>query len=243
MHPLEQWLAGYLRQRPQATLAEVLAASRAQRQEAYAWLFKTRHAAAQDVRIRTQLEVEAFTQIQRAWHRLGYPFDSLTPSYATAIGASGDRPAALAELMGIIANDGMRVPATRMVSMVFARSTPYETRLEYRPAAPQRVLPAELARTVRDALVGVVEDGTARRLAGAFVTRDGRAIELGGKTGTGDHRFDVHGKGGRLISSRVVDRVPRHRASMRGERTPGARATPRAVCRAMKRPTFLRRRR
>jgi membrane peptidoglycan carboxypeptidase len=207
MHPLEQWLVDYLRRRPQATLAQAQAASRWQRQEAYAWLFKTRHASAKDVRIRSVLEVDAFARIQLAWQRLGYPFDSLTPSYATAIGASGDRPAALAELMGIIANDGMRVPATRMVSMVFARSTPYETRLEYRPAAPQRVLPAEVTRIVRDALVDVVEDGTARRLAGAFVTRDGRAMELGGKTGTGDHRFDVHGKGGRLISSRVVDRT------------------------------------
>ena len=33
---------------------------------------------------------------------MGYPFASLTPSLATAIGSSGDRPAALAELMGII---------------------------------------------------------------------------------------------------------------------------------------------
>ena len=146
-------------------------------------------------------------QIHRTWQRLGYPFDSLTPSYATAIGASGDRPAALAELMGIIANDGVRLPAPRVVSMVFAHDTPYETHLEHRPTAPQRVLPAPLTRVVRRALVDVVEGGTARRLDRAFVGRDGRAIELGGKTGTGDHRFEVHGKGGRLISSRAVDRT------------------------------------
>jgi len=30
---------------------------------------------------------------------------------------------------------------------------------------------------------------------------------VGGKTGTGDHRFDVFGKGGRLVSSRVVSRT------------------------------------
>jgi hypothetical protein len=206
-HPLLQWLLEYLRQRPKATLAEVLAASQQERQQAYAWLFKTRHAGAQDVRIRSQQEIAAFAQIHRTWQRLGYPFDSLTPSYATAIGASGDRPAALAELMGIIANDGMRLPAPRMVSMVFAHSTPYETQLEYRATAPQRVLPAELTQVVHRALVDVVEGGTARRLNRAFVGRDGQAIELGGKTGTGDHRFDVHGKGGRLISSRAVDRT------------------------------------
>jgi membrane peptidoglycan carboxypeptidase len=206
-HPLLQWLLEYLRHHPKATLAEVLAASQQERQRAYAWLFKTRHVGAQDVRIRSQQEIAAFAQIHRTWQRLGYPFDSLTPSYATAIGASGDRPAALAELMGIIANDGMRLPAPRMVSMVFAHSTPYETQLEYRATAPQRVLPAELTQIVQRALVDVVEGGTARRLNRAFVGRDGQAIELGGKTGTGDHRFDVHGKGGRLISSRAVDRT------------------------------------
>jgi hypothetical protein len=30
---------------------------------------------------------------------------------------------------------------------------------------------------------------------------------VGGKTGTGDHRFDVFGKGGQLVSSRVVSRT------------------------------------
>jgi membrane peptidoglycan carboxypeptidase len=206
-HPLQQWLLGYLRSRPQATLAEALAASQQQRQQAYGWLFKTRHASAQDLRIRSLQEGAAFAQIHRTWQRLGYPFDSLTPSYATAIGASGDRPAALAELMGIIANDGLRLPAPRMVSMVFAHSTPYETHFEYRATALQRVLPAELTRIVRRALVDVVEEGTARRLTRAFVGRDGQPIALGGKTGTGDHRFDVYGKGGLLISSRAVDRT------------------------------------
>ena len=48
-HPLEQWLIEHLRQHPKATLAQVLAASTEQRQEAYAWLFRTRHAGKQDV--------------------------------------------------------------------------------------------------------------------------------------------------------------------------------------------------
>ena len=87
-HPLQQWLLGYLRSRPQATLAEALAASQQERQQAYGWPFRTRHAGAQDLRIRSLQEVAAFAQIHRTWQRLGYPFDSLTPSYATAIGAS-----------------------------------------------------------------------------------------------------------------------------------------------------------
>jgi len=30
---------------------------------------------------------------------------------------------------------------------------------------------------------------------------------VGGKTGTGDHRYDTYGSGGRLIQSRVVNRA------------------------------------
>lgn len=207
VHPLELWLVGFLRGQPDATLDEAIAASSGERQQVYAWLFRVSSRRAQDVRIRHLLELEAFAHILRAWQKLGYPFESLTPSYAAAIGASGDRPAALAELMGIIASEGMRAPVVRLASLVFARDTPYETRLEYQPRAPRRVLPAEVARIVRHALVGVVEDGTARRLKGVLALRDGRAVELGGKTGTGDHRFEVHGPGGQLISSRSVGRT------------------------------------
>ena len=206
VHPLELWLVGYLRQHPGATLGDAIAASRAQRQEVYGWLFKTRQKKAQDLRIRSLVELEAFVEIQRAWRRLGYPFESLTPSYATAIGASGDRPAALAELMGIIANRGLRLPAARIAALEFARDTPYETRLEARPRRGERVLPEAVADVVRRALIDVVEDGTARRLKGAFVLRDGSQVEVGGKTGTGDHHFNVYGRGGRLVSSRVVNR-------------------------------------
>ncbi len=206
VHPLELWLVGYLRHHPGATLTQAQAASTDQRQAAYGWLFKTRHKDAQDVRIRSLLEREAFAEIHRAWQRLGYPFEALTPSYATALGASGDRPAALAELMGIIVNRGLRLPAARIATLEFARDTPYETRLAYRAPPAERVLPAEVAASVRRALLGVVEGGTAQRLNRALVRRDGTPVEIGGKTGTGDHRFDTFGRGGKLISSRVVNR-------------------------------------
>jgi membrane peptidoglycan carboxypeptidase len=206
LHPLELWVASYLRAQPKATLGEAVAASTEQRQEVYQWLFKTRHKGAQDARIRNLLEVDAFAEIQKAWRRLGYPFESLTPSYASALGASGDRPAALAELMGIIVNRGMRLPVARMMSLEFADGTPYETRLAYQPTQAERVLQPEIADVVRRALIGVVEDGTAKRLKGALVRRDGSVVEIGGKTGTGDHRFDTYGRGGQLISSRVVNR-------------------------------------
>ena len=206
VHPLELWLVGYLRRHPGASLTEVLDASVRERQEVYAWLFKTRHKSAQDRRLRELIELDAFAQIHRSWQRVGYPFASLTPSYASAIGASGDRPAALAELMGILANDGVRLPTQRVGALHFARDTPYETRLEPRHASAQQVLPAEVAATVRRALVEVVNDGTARRLKGALVDESGRALEIGGKTGTGDHRYEQTGRGGRVISQRKIDR-------------------------------------
>lgn len=207
IHPLELWLVGHLRRHPGATLSEVIAASPAVRQEVYTWLFKTRHKSAQDTRIRSLLEQEGFQEIQRRWKRLGYPFDALTPSYATALGASGDRPAALAELMGILVNDGLRLPVARVTSLHFAQGTPFETRLDLRPAQGERVLPAEVTQVVREALFDVVDQGTAGRLRGALKLPDGTPVPIGGKTGTGDHRFDVYGRGGVLLSSRVVNRT------------------------------------
>jgi membrane peptidoglycan carboxypeptidase len=208
LHPLELWVVGYLRHHPKATLSEVIGASREERQDVYAWLFKTRHKNAQDLRIRSLIELEAFIEIHRMWKRLGYPFEALTPSYATALGASGDRPAALAEIMGIIVNRGVRLPSTRVNTLEFARGTPYETRLDYQPTqAAERVLSPEIADTVRRAIITVVEDGTAKRLKGVFARRDGTVLPVGGKTGTGDHRFDIYGRGGQLVSSRVVNRT------------------------------------
>ena len=206
VHPLELWLVGYLRRHPGATLSEVPDASASERQEVYAWLFKTRHKSAQDKRLRELVELDAFAQVHRSWQRLGYPFESLTPSYASAIGASGDRPAALAELMGIIASDGVRRPVQRVGALHFARDTPYETRLEPRDAGAEQVLPAEVAATVRRALIQVVQDGTARRVKGALVDANGRAIEIGGKTGTGDHRYGHTGRGGRAGTERKISR-------------------------------------
>ncbi len=207
VHPLELWTVAYMRAHPQAKMQEVLDASREQRQEVYSWLFKTRHKNAQDSRIRTLLEIEAFQEIHREWKRLGYPFDSLVGSYATAIGSSADRPAALAELMGIIISDGIRSPNVRMEGLHFAEATPYEAVVTRLAVTGERVLPVEVTQVVRRALADVVEQGTARRLHKAFTLPDGTVVTAGGKTGTGDHRFEVYGKGGRLIQSRVVNRT------------------------------------
>jgi len=206
VHPLDLWLLGHLLEHPQAGFDDVVAASQDERQEVYSWLFRSRHKAARDSRLRIMLEVEAFLDIHRRWSRLGYPFDHLVPSLATALGSSGDRPAALSELIGIILNDGVRLPTVRIDDLHFAADTPYDTRL-VRIGDARRVMRPEVAATLRAALADVVENGTARRLKGSFVLEDGTALVAGGKTGTGDNRIDRVGAGGQRISSRALNRT------------------------------------
>ena len=207
VHPLELWLIEYLQLHPEATLDAAIAASAEARQEVYRWLMKTSRRRAQDRRILDLLEIEAFQELHLQWQRLGYPFASLTPSLATSIGSSGDRPAALAELMGIIVSGGVRYPAQLVQQLHFAADTPYETEFVALPGEGRRVLAPEVAAVVRAALVDVVQNGTARALQRYTTKAAGGSYLVGGKTGTGDHRFEVYASPGRLISSRVVNRV------------------------------------
>lgn len=207
VHPLELWMAAYLRLHPGATLSEMNKASEQERQDVYQWLFKTHRKHAQDRRIAGLIEMEGFMELHKQWKKMGYPFDSLVPSYATTLGASADRPASLAEMMGIVVNGGVRKSSQRVTSLHFAKGTPYETLVtKAPPTTNEQVLAPEVAKVVAEAIRGVVSDGTAKRVKGAFVDADGAIIPVGGKTGTGDQRFDVYGAGGRLIESRYVNR-------------------------------------
>ena len=207
VHPLELWLVGFLKSHPGANWSQVKDASRDQIQETYQWLFKTRHKQAQDSRIRGIMEVEAFLEIHRAWQRLGYPFGSLVPSYATSIGSSADRPNALAELVGILLNDGVRYPSVLIDRLRFAEGTPYETVFGRADTSARRLLAPEVCRAVKACLLDIVEHGTAVRGYKAFPLAGGGYIPLGGKTGTGDQRFETFGKGGQLLESRTVNRT------------------------------------
>ncbi|HWE05573.1 MAG TPA: hypothetical protein VG274_02625, partial [Rhizomicrobium sp.] len=207
VHPLELWLASWLEQHPQATRHEIMQAGAPVRQEVYGWLFKTRNMHKQNWRIRVLVEQDAFKRITADWRRLGYPFAHLVPSLATAIGSSGDRPDALAELMGIILNNGVRQPTIDIRDLQFGAGTPYETDMSAGHDKAVRVLPAEVAATVRRALSDVVLEGTGKRIQSAYHAADGRPLVLGGKTGTGDNRFDSFSAGHALIESRVVDRT------------------------------------
>ncbi len=208
INPLELWLAQYLTANPKASRRDIMAVSKDIRLESYSWLFQKSKKGAQDTRIRILLELDAFARIQQRWARLGYPFEKLVPSYATAIGSSADRPAALAELVGILLNDGVRKPMLRFEELHFAEGTPFET--VFAPAAggkTRRVLDPAVARVARAAMSEVIESGTARRLRGAYLDETGNPLLIGGKTGTGDHRFDEYGPGHKLLSSRVVNRT------------------------------------
>ncbi len=208
VHPLELWVAEFLARRPDASWEEAADLSAADRQDVYQWLFRTRNRHAQDKRIRIVMEVDAFERIHRDWQRLGYPFDSLVPSYATAIGSSGDRPDALAELIGIIVSDGVRRPSIRVSALHFAERTPYETRLERSsPVRGEPVMHPAIARLLRQALVSVVENGTGRRAHGSVTLADGTPLTIGGKTGTGDNRIVTFSLGGNVIESRALNRT------------------------------------
>jgi membrane peptidoglycan carboxypeptidase len=206
MQPLELWVAAYLYRHPGALQQDVLDASASVRQEIYDELSPHARPAAPDRRIGSIPETEAFREVHRAWARLGYPFESLMPSYATAIGSSADRPDDLSELVGILLNDGIRYPVQRVEELHYAAGTPYETVLRRSPPRGERVLSSEIAAVVRAAMVAGVTRGTARRAFGAVRAADGSPLLVGAKTGTGDNRLRVVGRDG-LVSYRVIDRT------------------------------------
>lgn len=208
VHPLELWLVAYLQSHPKTTLSEALQNSKEERQIVYQWLFKTPSVRAQDIRIRTLMEMESFEEIHKQWKKVGYPFNSMVPSLASSIGSSGDRPVALAELVGIILNDGKKLPLVRLNELHLAAGTPYETKLVRQDQGNyEQVLKPEVARALKRAMANVVESGTARRVYKTYTRSDGKAYVIGGKTGTGDHRHETYGPGGHVISSRVVNRT------------------------------------
>ena len=53
----------------------------------------------------------------------------------------------------------------------------------------------EIAETLRQALMGVVMEGTAKRPRGAHHAPNETPLQVGGKTGTGNTRLDRFGRG------------------------------------------------
>jgi len=207
LHPLEFWCVSEYRRHPNLSWENLLARSSEARRLGSAWLFNPRNRRAQDLRLRIRMEKEAFERMAPYWQRLGFPFKTMVPSYATAIGNSSDRPVALAELVGILVNDGVRRRSLNLTKIHFARSTPYETVFEQTQDNGEQVLAPEVARAVRKAMAEVVEQGTARRLNGVFRFPDGKIVTVGGKTGSGDNRFETFNRYGGVLTSKVTNRT------------------------------------
>jgi cell division protein FtsI/penicillin-binding protein 2 len=95
----------------------------------------------------------------------------------------------------------VRRPSVDLERLHFAAGTPYDTEMVV-DAKPERVLAPEVVEAVRQALLGVVAEGTARRPGDVDRASNGPPLQVGGKTGTGDNSSDRVGAGGRSISQR-----------------------------------------
>jgi len=200
------WCAGELLREPNLSWQELLDRSTEPTQLVSRWLFKTQNRRAQDQRLRIRIEREAFARMAPYWRQLGFPFEHLVPSYAPAIGSGAVRPEALAELIGIIVNDGIRRPARILSRLHFAEGTPYET--VFAPTdVGDRVMNSAVAQALRHALAGVVTAGTARRANGLFIGPDNVPLSVGGKTGSGDNQLLTVSRESRRRSVQTINRT------------------------------------
>jgi hypothetical protein len=209
LHPLEIWCAGELIRAPGLSFEDLTARADSATDVSSAWLFRTRNRRAQDLRVKRRIERDAFVHMTPYWRRTGFPFERLVPSLTTALGSSSDRPAALAELMGIIVNDGWRRPAVLIDELRFAQGTPYTSDFRARPQRGERVMHPAVAQLLRGVLAEVVEYGTARPLKAAIIGPDGAPARVGGKTGTesGYNRHEVFAQGRQFAASDAADRT------------------------------------
>jgi membrane peptidoglycan carboxypeptidase len=171
----------------------------------YSWLKKP-NSRGQGRALRIIMEQDAFVGIHKLWKGVGYRNAQLVPSLATSLGTSADQPAALAELMGIIMNGGMRRLAHKVTKISMAKDSPYEITYIPEPAHDKRALSTEIAERGRKILFEIVAQGTAIRLKDGFTGKNGTYL-LGGKTGTGDNRVKKFGSGLVLKASKVLNRT------------------------------------
>ena len=207
IHPIELWLAQTMLKNPDADYKDLRRGVVNLAPEIYQWLEKSNNEARKNLYIFTMLEQDAFDVIHKNWAEKGFPFPRLIPSFATSIGVSGDTPAALSTLMGVILNDGKRLPNTDFTEVHLGQNTPYEHNFVYHPAPAPQVLDANIAAVVKENLQNIVENGTARRAKNAVTLSNGETWALGGKTGTGDNRIEYLDRYGNVETSKVRNRT------------------------------------
>ncbi|RAL23791.1 hypothetical protein DL240_06455 [Lujinxingia litoralis] len=203
--PLELAAIAALTQAPDASLSEVMLATREARARQIDWI--DAHTSALETRrgITYAMEARVFELLREQWALAGYPFERLTPSLATALGSSGDRPAALARLVAAVRAGGV-VPELRMIeSARLYEQTPYETWFRAAGGPAQRAFSPEVARAVEALLIRVAERGTGHASEGPWSV-DGERWEVGGKTGTSEHLLHIRDRAGRVIERRPMAR-------------------------------------
>ncbi len=207
-NPIELFVVKYLSEKPESSLSDVMAASEDVRERSKPWMLWPDTEVHRQRWIRYGLEEEAFEEISSAWRAVGFPFERMIPSYASALGASADRPAALAELVGIIQSGGVRRPIVRIEGVRFGEETPYETHLGLMPVGEGvRVMSVEVATVLREAMEAVAERGTGRHGRWGFQDGAGNRLAVRGKTGTGDNRHKLYNRNGRVVGYRTTNRT------------------------------------
>jgi cell division protein FtsI/penicillin-binding protein 2 len=112
--------------------------------------------------------------------------------------------------MGIILNEGVCKPSLSIQGLHFAQNTPYETHFIKSPSPIKKVMSPEVARVLKMAVKNVVNQGTAQRIKNTFINPDGTLLEIGGKTGTGDNRFETFRRNTdemEVTSSKILSRT------------------------------------
>lgn len=160
----------------------------------YKWLLDSNKIQAQNNRLHTILEQEAFTHIRDRWAKFGFPFEKMVPALDSALGVSSDKPEALATFIGIVQNGGKLVDNHAFTDIKLAEDTPYWKHYQPPAAQSRQVMRPETAALVREGLLGVVEFGTGQRLKGVVKLSDGTALQTGGKTGTDNQDYAVNPK-------------------------------------------------
>lgn len=160
----------------------------------YKWLLDSNKFEGQNNRLHTILEKEAFVHIHKSWAKVGFPFEKMVPSLTSALGVSSDKPEALATLMGIIQNKGVWVDTNKYTDLKLAENTPYWKHYRPKPAQSRQAIDESTAALTRDALIGVVNFGTGRRMKDVIKLSDGTVLENGGKTGTDNQDYAVEPK-------------------------------------------------
>ncbi len=202
LHPILLYTAKSLIETPDITYSQLVTQSYRVRKQSYKWLLSKKRKSSQMHRIYTVLEAQGFEVILEQWQTLGFPFEYIVPSLATALGSSGDKPRALARLIGIVRNDGINLDESLIENLSFAKGTPYEVTLNRLHKPQERVMTKEVSALVSSLLHDVVDKGTAIRVRDTF-----KPMMVGGKTGTGDNELKEVTSNGTVVDSTPLSRT------------------------------------